>query len=93
MELPAVQARLRYSYIANHNPFLCGHLNGLSEVVQAIGFLKAAIPDLTFSHGTRQKLWTVMLHKMPTPVLGALLYSKQMLLKRIHRAAQGPNGA
>ena len=70
-----------------------GHLNGLSEVVQAIGFLKAAIPDLTFSHGTRQKLWTVMLHKMPTPVLGALLYSKQMLLKRVHRAAQGPNGA
>ena len=60
-----------------------GHLTGFVEVCQAINFLKEQIPHLTFDHDKRQRMWAYMYNQLPPTVFAFIIYSKQMLLRKI----------
>ena len=60
-----------------------GHLTGFVEICQAINFLKKQIPHLTFDHDKRQRMWAYMYNQLPTSVFALIIYSKQMLLRKL----------
>ena len=63
-----------------------GHLKGLPEIIKAYDFMKSELPILSFKHNLRQRIWTFLFYKVPTPIFSLFIYLKLSILKKSNQS-------
>ena len=63
-----------------------GHLKGLPEIIKAYDFMKSELPILSFKHNLRQRIWTFLFYKVPTPIFSLFIYLKVSILKKSNQS-------